>query len=275
MRRDSIFYTLFQKYPNILFALLENPPANAANYRFDSVAVKEPRFEIDGVFLPAEASPPGTIYFCELQIQKDDELYELLFAESMLYFYRQRKRFSDWQAVVIYPSRTVEQEETRPYRAFLGSDQVHRIYLDELGEFSQLPLEVSLLALTTIKEGETPAAAKYLVNRAQQELEEDKAKRVIMELVTTILSYRFTQLSRVEIEAMLGITFEQTRLYHDLTTEAEARVRQEGKQEGEVSLILRLLAKKFVGQVPNQLKDQIETLSLEELAALTESILKF
>lgn len=197
----------------------------------------------------------------------------------MLYFYRQRKRFSDWQAVVIYPSRTVEQEETRPYRAFLGSDQVHRIYLDELGEFSQLPLEVSLLALTTIKEGETPAAAKYLVNRAQQELEEDKAKRVIMEVLTTILSYRFTQLSRVEIEAMLGITFEQTRLYHDLTTEAEARGRQEGKQEGrqegEVSLILRLLAKKFVGEVPNQLKAQIETLSLEQLAALTEVFFNF
>ena len=52
MRRDSIFYYLFQTYPTLLFELLPNPPANAANYRFDSVAVKEPKFEIDGVFLP-------------------------------------------------------------------------------------------------------------------------------------------------------------------------------------------------------------------------------
>ena len=64
MRRDSIFYYLFQTYPTLLFELLPNPPANAANYRFDSVAVKEPRFEIDGVFLPPETETPGVVYFC-------------------------------------------------------------------------------------------------------------------------------------------------------------------------------------------------------------------
>jgi predicted transposase YdaD len=64
MRRDSIFYYLFQTYPALLFELLPNPPANAANYRFDSVAVKEPKFEIDGVFLPPETETPGVVYFC-------------------------------------------------------------------------------------------------------------------------------------------------------------------------------------------------------------------
>ena len=64
MRRDSIFYYLFQTYPTLLFELLPNPPANAANYRFDSVAVKEPKFEIDGVFLPPETETPGVVYFC-------------------------------------------------------------------------------------------------------------------------------------------------------------------------------------------------------------------
>lgn len=53
MRRDTIFYKLFRQFPSLLFDLLDNPPANAATYRFDSVAVKEPRFEIDGVFLPS------------------------------------------------------------------------------------------------------------------------------------------------------------------------------------------------------------------------------
>lgn len=37
MRRDSIFYQLFQQTPEILFELLDNPPANAQSYRFDSV----------------------------------------------------------------------------------------------------------------------------------------------------------------------------------------------------------------------------------------------
>jgi hypothetical protein len=51
MRRDSIFYQLFQQSPALLFQLLENPPVNASSYRFDSVAVKEPKFEngIEGI----------------------------------------------------------------------------------------------------------------------------------------------------------------------------------------------------------------------------------
>lgn len=127
MRRDSLFYRLFQQSPNLLFDLLESVPNNSSEYRFDSVAVKEPKFEIDGVFLPPDGKEPGTIYFCEVQFQKDEQLYERLFSESFLYFYRQRQRFDDWQAVVIYPSRSIEQAEVQPYRALLHSDQVHRI----------------------------------------------------------------------------------------------------------------------------------------------------
>ncbi|WP_338017012.1 DUF2887 domain-containing protein [Myxacorys almedinensis] len=44
--------------------------------------MKEPKFEIDGVFLPPE-SEPGTVYFCEVQMQKDKKLYERLFGESL------------------------------------------------------------------------------------------------------------------------------------------------------------------------------------------------
>lgn len=46
MRRDTIFYKLFQQSPTLLFQLLTNTPINAQGYRFDSVAVKEPKFEI-------------------------------------------------------------------------------------------------------------------------------------------------------------------------------------------------------------------------------------
>lgn len=63
MRRDSIFYKLFQQYPGLLFELLTNTPENASEYKFDSVAVKEPKFEIDGVFLPPENESPGVVYF--------------------------------------------------------------------------------------------------------------------------------------------------------------------------------------------------------------------
>ena len=49
MKRDSIFFQLFQQSPTLLFELLAIAPENTNRYRFDSVAVKEPKFEIDGV----------------------------------------------------------------------------------------------------------------------------------------------------------------------------------------------------------------------------------
>jgi predicted transposase YdaD len=57
-------------------------------YRFESVEIKEPSFRIDGVFLPPEDDPNRTIFFAEVQFQKDNALHHRFFAESHLYLYR-------------------------------------------------------------------------------------------------------------------------------------------------------------------------------------------
>jgi predicted transposase/invertase (TIGR01784 family) len=167
MKRDSIFYKLFQQSPSLLFDLLATPPENADSYQFDSVAVKEPRFEIDGVFLPPQADGKGAVYFCEVQFQKDEQLYERLFAESSLYFYRNVNRFSDWQAVVIYPSRSVEQDNIYPHRSLLNGEQVHRIYLNELGDIRQLPIGLALMVLTTLEEQKALLGGEVFINKNQ------------------------------------------------------------------------------------------------------------
>jgi predicted transposase YdaD len=148
MRRDSIFYKLFQQSPNLLFELLTNPPANADEYRFDSVAVKEPKFEIDGVFLPPE-------------------------------------------------------------------------------------------------------------------------NRAIINLLTTIMVYKFESKSQREVEEMLGITLQETRVYRE--------IKEEGRQEGlqrEKSLVLRLLNRR-VGELPQEVRQRVESLSLEQLENLGEALLDF
>ncbi|OCQ97057.1 hypothetical protein BCD64_15840 [Nostoc sp. MBR 210] len=269
MRRDSIFYKLFQQYPSLLFELLTNPPANADEYKFDSVAVKEPKFEIDGVFLPPESVSQGVVYFCEVQFQKDDRLYERVFAESALYFYRNRDRFGDWQAVIIYPSRTIEQSDTYPYRAWLNSDQLHRVYLDELGDIRALPIWVALMVLTMIDEEIAPSEARYLLERSATE-QPETTSRAIIELVTTIMVYKFEQLSRTEVEAMLGITLKETRVYREIIEEGEQR----GRTAGERSLVLRQLARR-VGELPQDVREQVETLSLEQLENLGVALLDF
>ncbi|XHX75783.1 MAG: Rpn family recombination-promoting nuclease/putative transposase [Stenomitos frigidus ULC029] len=273
MRRDSIFYQLFQQSPSLLFELLQTPPPTAASYRFDAIAVKEPKFEIDGVFLPPPSDTPGVVYFCEVQFQKDEQLYERLFGESFLYFYRNRDRFSDWQTVVIYPSRTTQQSETYPYRALLESEQVHRIYLNELGNLEQLPLGVALMVLTTVDEAAAPSAARLLLARSQREGSVE-ASRAIIETVTTIMVYKFTNLSRQEVEQMLGITLQETRVYQEAKEEGRQEGRQEGRREEGRSLILRLLTRK-VGEVPETVRSLIETLSLAQLELLGEALLEF
>ncbi len=271
MRRDSIFYQLFQQSPSLLFELLNTAPPNAANYRFDSVAVKEPKFEIDGVFLPPETDSTGVVYFCEVQFQKDEQLYERLFGESFLYFYRNRSRFSDWQAVVIYPNRATEQSETHPYRSLLTSEQVHRIYLEELGEMAELPSGVALMVLTMVDETEAPAAARSLLARSGQSVE---VSRAIMEMVTRIMVYKFTNLSRQEVEEMLGITLQETRVYQEAKAEGEEIGVQRGRQDEARSLVLRQLTRR-VGELPEALRSPLDSLSLDQLEALGEALLDF
>ncbi len=268
MRRDTIFYKLFQQSPTLLFELLTFPPVNADEYRFDSVAVKEPKFEIDGVFLPPDSQNPGVVYFCEVQFQRDEKLYERVFAESHLYFYRNRNRFSDLQVVIIYPSRSTEQAEIHPYRSLLNGEQVTRIYLDELGDIRSLPVWVALMVLTTIEDEQATEEARYLLTRSQQEAPQPE-NRAIIELVTTIMVYKFENKSQREVEEMLGITLRETRVYRE--------IKEEGIQEGEQrekSLVLRQLAKR-VGELPQDVRQQVESLSLEQLENLGEALLDF
>jgi predicted transposase/invertase (TIGR01784 family) len=203
----------------------------------------------------------------EVQFQRDELLYERLFGEALLYFYRNRRRFGDWQAVVIYPDRAVEQTDCYPYRSLLNSEQVQRVYLNELGEASQLPIEVALMLLTTASEAQAPGAARSLLSRVEQEAIAAERKQAIIGVVVTILSYQFTSLSRVEIEAMLDIRFAETRLYQD--------VKQEGRQEEAANLIVRLLNRRLQQDLSEELRSQITALPLPVLEDLAEALLDF
>ncbi len=270
MRRDSIFYKLFQQSPTLLFELLKNPPTNADAYRFDSVAVKEPKFEIDGVFLPPENEGAGVVYFCEVQFQKDEQLYERVFAESSLYFYRNRARFSDWQAVIIYPTRSIEQSDIHPHRTLLNSNQVHRVYLDELGDIRDLPLWVALMVLTTVESEQAPEQARYLLTRTRQEVP-STSSRAIIEMLTTIMVYKFEKLSQREVESMLGITLQQTQVYREIKEEGI----KEGRHEEAANLVIRLMSKRIGQKLSDEIVARISGLPLPVLEDLSEALLDF
>ncbi|MEH2208723.1 MAG: DUF2887 domain-containing protein [Nostoc sp.] len=258
MRRDTIFYKLFKQFPGLLFELVDEPPPEAENYQFESVEVKETAFRIDGVFLPPANAVSKTVFFAEVQFQKDEDLYHRFFSELFLFLYRHSIRYDDWFGVIIFGSRSLEPSSSSIHRALLESGQVRRVYLDELGDLRQQPLGLGLMLLTNVtSETEAVEGARFLLEQARQQSEQ-----AIIDLVTTIIVYKFSNLSREEIAAMLGLNLE------------EPRAIREAKEEEARSLILRLLNRR-VGEFPESLQRQIQVLSLEQLEALGDALLDF
>jgi predicted transposase YdaD len=97
-------------------------------------------------------------------------------------------------------------------------------------------------------------------------------------MVTTIMVYKFTHLSRREIEQMLGTTLQETQVYQEAKAEGEQigeqRDREQGHREEAVALLFLQLTHKF-GALPTSAVNRLEQLSLEQLQRLSVAWLDF
>lgn len=225
MRRDAIFYQIFQRYPDLIFEIAPGIPIEQRGYRFDSVEIKEPTFRIDGVFLPPANATPRPVIFAEIQFQKDDSIHHRFFAETFLYLYRNRTLYDNWHGILIFASRSLEPTNPIIHQALLDSPQVQRLYLDELGPPNDQPIGLSLIQLTLASEAQAPAQAQQLIQRVPQESTARLPAETIMEIITTIVVYKFAHLSREEVEAMLGLKLEESRIYQEAQAEGEHRTK--------------------------------------------------
>jgi predicted transposase YdaD len=92
-----------------------------------------------------------------------------------------------------------------------------------------------------------------------------EAGNAIMGMISTVLIYKFTTLSRDEVNVVLGYTLDELK---------QTRVYQEAKADGERDLVLRLLPRR-IGALSPELVARIGTLSLPQLEALGEALLDF
>ncbi len=182
-----------------------------------------------------------------------------MLSEIAIYTYRNRERFANWQAVVIYPTRSTEQSRTGMVQEFLENGRIQRVYLNELGEVADLPTGLGLMVLTTLEGEKATSGARGLIQRAE-------GRQDIIELVSTIIVYKFSNLSRDEVDAMLGIELEQTRVYREAA--------QEGRQQEAQALVLRLLNRR-VGNVSPAVEMRVKALPLLRLEDLGEALLDF
>ncbi len=211
---DELMYQSFKAVPQSFFSLIGRNPEDAAHYDFKSVELKEPAFRIDAVFVPKDKRK--TTYLVKAQFQKDERFYANLFAEVFLYLYQYSA--ANWQAVVIYPSRSVERVQGS-YAELMTATRIKRIYLDELPESDFVALALFELLITP--EAKLESRVKKIAK---------EANHLELNLLLKILSYK--NLTKEEIRKMLGIEkdlFKETVFYKEVFEEGK----QEGKAEGE------------------------------------------
>jgi predicted transposase/invertase (TIGR01784 family) len=235
MKTDTLFYELIKELPQIFFELIGRPDVNLSAYEFTAPEIKQQSFRLDGLFSTVEGFENEPLYFFELQTYKDEEFYERLFGEIFLYFRQYCPPNPEWYAVVIYDRRSNETSLHLRYRS-LVEPHLRCFYLDELDEVANDSLGVGILRLIAKTQKQAPEFAKQLINKARVELTDTLIQQKVLQFIETIVVYKFPNLSREEIEAMLNLnTFKQTRVYQ----EAKA----EGKGEGEIETKLKILQK--------------------------------
>lgn len=104
------------------------------------------------------------------------------------------------------------------------------------------------------------------LTRTSQEVP-SPSSRAIIEMVTTIMVYKFKQLSQIEVESMLGITLQQTRVYQEIM--------EKGRQSEAANLIIRQMSKRIGQKLPEEMAGRISGLPLPVLEDLSEALLDF
>ena len=250
MKRDPLFFRLFKELPGCFFHLVGRPEEDANRYDLASIEYKETSVRLDGVFLPRQPVVDPA-YLWEVQYYASDKVYANLLSKIGR-FLEHGDPAQDWVAVVIYPSRSLEQTSVRPYRWLIDSDQLLRVYLDELPPAPADNIELGVLELITAKPEAALARAQVMVPQVRTSTQSSAIRDFLLKFIATVIMYQFPRCSREEVEKMIAVTdFRQTRVYQEAL--------DEGKEEGR---------KEAIEKVARRLLDQ--KLPIAEIAAATE-----
>ena len=132
-------------------------------------------------------------------------------------------------------------------------------------------LGIGVLKLVIQNESQAVNSAKILIERISTEIAEPQTQRNIINLIESIIIYKLPLKNREEIEAMFELQdLKKTRFYQEALGEGKA----EGRQEGEANLVIRQLNRRLE-EIPQNLREKILAMSVEQLENLGESLLDF
>jgi predicted transposase/invertase (TIGR01784 family) len=268
MRTDTLFYQLFNAFHSLLFELIERPISEAEGYEFSSVEVKEKAFRFDGIFIPKAKDKP--IYLLEVQFQQKEDFYWEYLSEIYLYLNQYRPEH-DWKAIAIFARRSYEPEPRSHVQEMLNCQRIQRVYLEDLVDRETDSFAIAIVQLILSSESQAVAMARQLGDKIEQE-NDPEIQEQVLELIETVLVYKFPKLNRQEIEAMFTYSdLKQTRVYQEAREEGELRGEKRGLVKGQATMLLRLLNRKF-GQISPSLRGKVNKLSAKQLENLAEAL---
>ncbi len=242
MKTDSLFYRLFQEWPELVLELagLEAP---ATGYTLRAEEVKQTGFRLDGVLAPSDDQPDWPLVFIETQFQPDPDFHARWFSELFLYLYLYRRPpRRAWRAVALFPNRAAEGTVEAAYEMLLAHPWVKRVYLEEALRASAPTRGVRVLGLILAPPAAVVAEAQALL--AEEPVADGGLTGVaLVDWVETLLVYKLPRLLREEIRKMLDIfnvELKQTRFYQEVFAEGLEEGHKEGRQEGQRQERLRI-----------------------------------
>ena len=168
MKTDKLFYRLFLSQPGLITELIPEIPKDC-EFTYSAPGVKEKGFELDGLLTPIAKDLNLPLVFLEAQMQRDPKFYGRYFAEIFMYLYQYNVK-QPWYGLLILPNRQEDLGSDIPYQSLL-TNQVKRLYLEDLLPLTDLSPNLSLLKLLVVNEQDTAPLAQAILNSAETEEE--------------------------------------------------------------------------------------------------------
>jgi predicted transposase/invertase (TIGR01784 family) len=240
MKRDSLFFELFRDLPRGFFEVIGRGDVDPRQYELKAIEFKESAVRLDGVFLP-RTRDAGPAYIWEAQCYLSDKVYANLLSKIGR-FLEHGDSNQSWVAVVIYPTRSLEQKNLEPYRCLLNSDQLIRVYLDELSPAEPDRIELGILHMIAVGPDEALREAQRLVPQVRTSRLPAEFRTRVIQFIETVILYQFPKLSREEIERMLQVTdVRQTRVFQEAREEGREEGLEEGREKALLEVAIQLL----------------------------------
>jgi predicted transposase YdaD len=225
--------------------------------------------ETDKLFYlaPSDTAPDAPLVFLQVILQPDDEFYARWFS-SIFTFLHQQGGDRDWKAIVIYPDRATERPPPPAFAPLLDLPRIKRVYLEDIAGQPSTSLDMELLQLLIAEPDAAIVKANALLEAYRDRLH-DPEQWPLIDLALTILIYKLPDLPRERIQAVLhvpDIDLKQTAFYQEAVAE--------GRQLGEVALILRQLRRRCGPLTPDQ-ETRVQALPVNDLETLGEALLDF